>query len=220
MNTPATFRRPSPDDLVSPANSLNNLDSPLLFRALNLANEAHFGQRRKVSGAPYLIHPLNVANILLEYGFPADPFGVAALLHDTVEDTYVTVALIRESFGEEIASMVERVSHPDKDMSWWDRRVHAVDGLRQAPENVLVLACADKLDNLSSIRRDLSRLGDSVWDKFRAPRDMQAWYYRSLAEVFLNRRGNGGAAARLFDAFGDEVTRMFGRGTPACAGLY
>lgn len=205
MSTPATFRRPGSD---------------ILFRALNLANDAHSGQRRKVSGAPYLVHPLNVAKILFDYGFPADPYGAAALLHDTVEETDVTVDQIRDGFGEEIASMVRRVSYPDKDVSWWDRRVQAVEGLKSAPEPVLVLACADKLDNLSSLGRDLARMGDSIWEKFRAPCDMQAWYYRALAEVFLSRRQNGTPAAPLFDAFRDEVARTFGSGTSGSAGLY
>ncbi len=83
-------------------------DKALIKRALAFAEEAHQGQLR-ASGDPYIIHPFNTALILAE--FQADAETIAAgLLHDTVEDTKITLADIEKEFGKQIAFMVEGVT--------------------------------------------------------------------------------------------------------------
>ena len=84
------------------------VDSKLIMRAYNFANEKHNGQTRK-SGEPYIIHPINVAYILAEIGLD-EPTICAGLLHDIVEDTPVTYEDLVEEFGEEIANMVQGVT--------------------------------------------------------------------------------------------------------------
>ncbi len=84
------------------------VDSKLIMKAFNYANEMHKDQKRK-SGEPYIIHPLNVAYILAEIGLDEATIS-AALLHDVVEDTEATNEDIVREFGEEIAQMVAGVT--------------------------------------------------------------------------------------------------------------
>ena len=84
------------------------VDTKLIMKAYNLANEKHKDQKRG-SGEPYIIHPLNVAHILADIGLD-DSTICAALLHDVVEDTDITDADLRKMFGNEIADMVAGVT--------------------------------------------------------------------------------------------------------------
>lgn len=84
------------------------VDTKLIMKAYNLANEKHKDQKRG-SGEPYIIHPLNVAYILADIGLD-DSTICAALLHDVVEDTDITDADLRKMFGNEIADMVAGVT--------------------------------------------------------------------------------------------------------------
>ena len=84
------------------------VDTKLIMKAYNLANEKHKDQKRH-SGEPYIIHPMNVAYILADVGLD-DSTICAALLHDVIEDTDVTDQDIRKQFGDEIADMVEGVT--------------------------------------------------------------------------------------------------------------
>ena len=84
------------------------VDTKLIMKAYNLANEKHKNQRRS-SGEPYIIHPLNVAYILADIGLDESTI-CAALLHDVVEDTDVTDEQLRKEFGNEIADMVAGVT--------------------------------------------------------------------------------------------------------------
>jgi guanosine-3',5'-bis(diphosphate) 3'-pyrophosphohydrolase len=89
-------------DIYTPA------DRELVMRAYRVAEQAHEGQKR-VSGEPYVSHCLAVASILVEMRVP--PSVVAAgLLHDTVEDTVITLAEIQRDFGDEIARLVDGVT--------------------------------------------------------------------------------------------------------------
>lgn len=87
-------------------------DLALLARAYLTAERLHEGQKRK-SGDPYITHPLAVTTILAELGM-TEPTLVAALLHDTVEDTDYTLDDVRREFGEEVALLVDGVTKLDK----------------------------------------------------------------------------------------------------------
>ena len=82
-----------------------NADLELIQKAYVFAATAHAGQTR-LSGEPYLSHPLAVADTLAEMGFD-EPTVAAGLLHDTVEDTKATIEEIDENFGEEVADIVD-----------------------------------------------------------------------------------------------------------------
>lgn len=80
--------------------------------AIDVATKAHEGQKRK-SGEPYITHPLAVAGLLMEWGMDSDSI-VAGVLHDTVEDTPVTLADIETNFGADVALLVDGVTKVSK----------------------------------------------------------------------------------------------------------
>lgn len=79
-----------------------------LTRAFKIAEEAHKDQKRK-SGEPYIVHPVEVVRILLQMNLDL-PSLVAGLLHDTVEDTPVTLEDVAKEFGDEVARLVDGVT--------------------------------------------------------------------------------------------------------------
>lgn len=83
-------------------------DTDKIMRAYELADAAHEGQMRS-SGEKYITHPLSVASILLDYCMDTDTV-CAALMHDVVEDTEITLDEIRKGFGEDVAMMVDGVT--------------------------------------------------------------------------------------------------------------
>ena len=182
-------------------------EQTLLWRALDFAYQAHRGQLRKGTRIPYIVHPLRVAETLLRYGYPLT-WAVAALLHDTLEDTDTTLAALRERFGAQVADLVHALSEPEhRTAAWAQRKAHTIAFLRTAPEPVVVIALADKLDNLLSIMEDLAATGERLWQRFNADKARQAWYYRELAAVFSQRltRPPGSQLAQRFAALVDRV---------------
>ena len=184
-------------------------NSTLIFDAIEYAARAHREHYRKGTKIPYIIHPISVAKILIEYDC-AEELIVAGILHDTVEDTDVTLENIRKSFGDKVASLVKAASEPDKSDTWENRKRHTIESLKTAPMEVLLLTCADKLDNIRSIKEDYERFGESVWKRFRRAKDSQNWYYSALADLFLSR-AEGEPAVTLFRQFCYEVQQVFPR---------
>ena len=86
-------------------------DLDKIMQAYTLADNAHEGQVRS-SGDPYISHPLAVASILLDYCMDTDTI-VAALLHDVVEDTAVTLEELAREFPEEVVEVVRLLTHED-----------------------------------------------------------------------------------------------------------
>ena len=82
-------------------------DSPRIIHAVEVARKAHEGQFRK-TGEPYIVHPLAVKKILEEWGMDEDTI-IAGILHDTIEDTSLTLEDIRKEFGESVAFLVDGV---------------------------------------------------------------------------------------------------------------
>ena len=85
-----------------------SLNKEKIVDALEFAQSAHNGQLRK-SGEPYIIHPMSVAKILVDMGMDTDTV-VAALLHDVVEDTEVTLSQVEHKFGSDVAALVDGVT--------------------------------------------------------------------------------------------------------------
>ncbi len=180
----------------------------LVDRAIELAARAHRQQVRKGTDIPYITHPYAVGMMLARAGCPEEVIA-AGILHDTIEDTWVTLDDIREQFGERVASIVEGCSEPDKAAPWEERKRHTLQYLHDAPWEVRVVACADKLHNLRSIARDYLQAGSQVWSRFKRGRREQEWYYRGLAQV-LCAPGPDGREIPFARQFKDEVERLFG----------
>jgi (p)ppGpp synthase/HD superfamily hydrolase len=156
-------------------------------RALRFAAETHRPQRRKGSGIPYVGHLLGVCSLVIEDGGDEDE-AIAALLHDAPEDQGGAAMLetIRAEFGVKVAEIVEACSDTleEKKPKWRARKEAYLEHLDGQPAYVLRVSLADKLFNVRSIIRDLRAVGDEVWERFKAGRDGQLWYYRGLADRF------------------------------------
>ena len=128
-------------------------DREQILRAFEIAEEAHSGQSRK-SGEPYITHPVAVAEILGNLGMNT-PTIVAALLHDTVEDTPYTLDQLRRDFGDEVANLVDGVTKLDRVVYGPDAEAETVRKMVIAMSRdirVLVIKLADRLHNARTWR--------------------------------------------------------------------
>ncbi|MGV0851587.1 RelA/SpoT family protein [Mycolicibacterium phlei] len=125
----------------------------LLQRAYEVAEERHANQLRK-SGDPYITHPLAVANILAELGMDTTTL-IAALLHDTVEDTGYTLDELTAEFGTEVAHLVDGVTKLDKVALGTAAEGETIRKMIIAmarDARVLVIKVADRLHNMRTMR--------------------------------------------------------------------
>ncbi|MEU1204470.1 RelA/SpoT family protein [Nocardia sp. NPDC005825] len=125
----------------------------LLQRAFDVADEKHQHQFRK-SGDPYITHPLAVANILAELGMDTTTL-VAALLHDTVEDTGYSLDELTAEFGTEVAHLVDGVTKLDKVNLGAAAEAETIRKMIIAmarDPRVLVIKVADRLHNMRTMR--------------------------------------------------------------------
>jgi GTP diphosphokinase / guanosine-3',5'-bis(diphosphate) 3'-diphosphatase len=128
-------------------------DLGLLQFAYDVAEEKHREQRRK-SGDPYITHPLAVATILAELGMDTTTL-VAALLHDTVEDTDYSLELLSEDFGDVVAHLVDGVTKLDKVKLGAAAEAETIRKMVIAmarDPRVLVIKLADRLHNMRTMR--------------------------------------------------------------------
>jgi (p)ppGpp synthase/HD superfamily hydrolase len=184
-----------------------------LYDAIGLAAQAHHRQVRKGTEIPYLVHPLGVASILIRAGSP-EHVVIAGVLHDTLEDTATTGDTLRAQFGRQVADLVEAVTEPDKRASWEERKSHTLHALESTPlHDALLVALADKLDNIRSIMHAMESDREGVWARFNRPKHRQEWYYRGLEAIFTRRMTDDPGAA-LAAEFACAVAHVFA-GAPA-----
>ncbi|MGA8154055.1 MAG: bifunctional (p)ppGpp synthetase/guanosine-3',5'-bis(diphosphate) 3'-pyrophosphohydrolase [Terriglobales bacterium] len=129
-------------------------DLELVRKAYEFSQKNHAGQLR-ASGEPYLVHPLGVAQVLAE--MKMDPVAIAAgLLHDSVEDTSVTVVDIRKEFGEQVAHIVEGVTKISQ-IDFATREEQQAENLRKMmlamvdDIRVILIKLADRLHNMRTL---------------------------------------------------------------------
>ncbi len=143
------------DELLSIIDKSNlRYNKRKIKKAYEFANLAH-GDQRRVSGVPFILHPTSVACILAEMGMDTDSI-VAALLHDTVEDTDVTLDQVGDNFGEEVMNLVDGLTKISK-IKFTDREERQAENVRKmliAMSNdirVIIVKLADRLHNMRTI---------------------------------------------------------------------
>jgi GTP diphosphokinase / guanosine-3',5'-bis(diphosphate) 3'-diphosphatase len=131
-----------------------NDDLEIVRKAYDFSQKYHLGQTR-ASGEPYLVHPLEVACVLAE--MKMDPIAIAAgLLHDSVEDTSVTIVEIRKEFGEQVAHIVEGVTKISK-IDFASHEQQQAENLRKMmlamvdDIRVVLIKLADRLHNMRTL---------------------------------------------------------------------
>jgi myo-inositol-1(or 4)-monophosphatase len=184
------------------------LETRLLDRAVVFAVRAHAGTERRGKGFPYIVHPLEAVGIVATMTSDQELLS-AAVLHDTVEDTDITLEQIRAEFGNRIASLVATetdmpVGEMNLEKNWRIRKQTAIDCLASASRDAKIVALGDKLSNMRAIARDYSIQGDALWNLFRVKeRKDHEWHYRGLVSALSEL--NDTFAYKEFSQLVDEV---------------
>ena len=165
--------------MIEAKEAKERLDKSVIF-----ATERHSGQVRKGTTLPYIVHPIEVMQILYRMGADENVM-IAGVLHDTIEDTGTTKEEILDLFGEDVANLVAGHSE-DKSKSWEECKLTAIEHLAKSDKRFKMLVMADKLSNMRAIAADYAAIGDKLWERFNAPPEKQAWYYGKLDDALMS----------------------------------
>lgn len=166
-------------------------DVGLLLRAVAFAAEKHRNQRRKdAEASPYINHPIALANVLKAEGGVNDVVVlVAAILHDTIEDTDAKPDELRAQFGDEITGIVLEVTD-DKSLPKVERKRLQIEHAAHANPKAKLVKLADKICNL----RDIAANPPANWSEARK-REYLEW----AAKVVAGCRGTNASLEVIFD---------------------
>ncbi len=170
----------------------------MLEEAIIYATVMHQGKVRKFGNRPFILHPLEVAQILSTMTDDVEII-TAGILHDIVEDTDGTLEEIEKRYGKRVADLVSSESETDypgedRGATWKRRKEESLNVLRNSQDiGVKMLWVADKLANIRSLSGIYSEQGEKMWESLhQSDPEMQRWYYRSIAEnaeLSLNKTG-------------------------------
>lgn len=187
------------------------LDEAILFAA-----EAHAGAVRKSKTTPYIVHPVEDLAIVCTLT-EDEKVRMAAVLHDTVEDTKTTLSDIEEKFGKRVAELVaaqsenKREGQPETD-TWRIRKEEALEHLSHTDRDVKILYLGDKLSNVRDLCRDYRAVGEKLWERFNAPDGGKGlagkaanigWYYRGVADRLKDELSETPAWKELDEKIGE-----------------
>ncbi len=166
-------------------------DLNIIFKALSFAALKHRDQRRKnVEASPYINHPIDLVNVLVNEGQVANPdIIVAAILHDTVEDTDTSFAELETHFGKVIADIVCELTD-DNRLQKKERKQQQIDHAAHASDQAKQVKLADKICNL----RDMCSAPPAGWDLDRR-REYFDWSLAVIDQV----RGAHDQLEAIFD---------------------
>lgn len=175
----------------------HNLLPSGMLQALRFASLKHRDQRRKdEEQSPYINHLIDVANILWFEGHVHEPETLmAAILHDTVEDTKTNFVELERHFGKVVADLVAEVTD-DTSLSAKERKEAQVRHAPQASEGAKQIKLADKISNL----RDIYRKPPRGWSQAR-----QQAYFEWAQRVVAGIRGTNAELEKAFD----EIVAQF-----------
>ncbi len=162
-----------------------------VLEAARFAARHHAGQRRKgASAEPYIVHPLEVAQVLAEAGEEDSDVLVASVLHDVIEDTPVSAEDLADRFGKRVADFVREVSD-DKSLPKVERKRLQIAHAPRLSPGAKRIRLADKISNVRSMRHD----PPAGWDAARRKE-----YVRWCMEVVNALRGIAPELEARFDA--------------------
>lgn len=179
----------------------------MIEKAIAFATQAHEGQFRKGTTRPFIVHPLEVGQIVATMTDDAEII-CAAFLHDTIEDCEeVTRETIACEFSERVADLVDQESE-DKSKTWIERKGTTIERLKSAPWEVKIIALGDKLSNMRDIDRDYPECGDKLWNRFRMKdKQMIGWYYKGILNSLRESMGE----MEAFVEYSKLVRKHFGK---------
>jgi len=162
-----------------------------LIKALDFAARRHRNQRRKdIEASPYVNHPISLANVLANEAAVTDTeILIAAILHDTIEDTETKAEELTAQFGTEIASIVMEVTD-DKALPKAERKQRQIDHAPDLSKKAKAVKLADKICNL----RDIANSPPNDWALERRQE-----YFDWAKQVVDGLRGKWPALEEIFD---------------------
>jgi len=189
----------------------NFYDHDVIVKAITFAAQNHKGMVRKQTDIPYIVHPMEAAAIVATMTVDANVIA-AAVLHDVLEDTPITVEILRTEFNDTICDLVAEESEDKREgqpasETWLIRKEEAIETLRNASTDAKMVALGDKLSNVRAMARDYRKSGENLWERFNQndPK-IQAWYYESLQEAFEELSG-----FEAYEEYKRLVEEVFGR---------
>lgn len=137
---------------------------------------------RKSTGVPYMAHLYNCLSFVADYG--GDEIAqTAAILHDAVEDAGVTYTELENQFGREVADIVATVTEDKRIAEWSTRKLLYANALRLARPRVILVALADKVDNIRGMVRGYHREGLNFFSRFNAGMGAQVAAHTAIIEA-------------------------------------
>jgi (p)ppGpp synthase/HD superfamily hydrolase len=182
---------------------------PLTRRALEFAAERHDGQRRKADDAEFILHPLEVAQLLRNRGY-SDEIVAAGVLHDSLENTDATPLELESRFGGEVARLVCAVSEPSPEGTWAERKARLRASIARADDDAAVVYAADKVAKARELRLTLARDWSAAASDETA--DKLEHYWASLVQLEHRLAGNSLVSQLRFEL---EALATLPPGTPA-----
>lgn len=177
------------------------------------AKEIHEGQKRKGGEEAYINHLVQVYEIVRKIS-DDEAVHIAALLHDSVEDTKATYEEIETRFGKTVRSIVEEVSTDKKEKkikTWKQRKQETIESIYTMSEEARYVEIADKVANASNFSKLLDESGKISFKNFNEQDiSLQEWYYRSLYEAFCESTTNQ-KILELAAILKDYTNSAFGR---------
>jgi len=182
--------------IIPSYDKLKILKSNKTEKAFNFSVQAHHDQFRKISGEPYIVHPIAVAEHIATYDVSEDHI-CTALLHDVLEDTQVSPGEIEKEFGTVVLQMISSLTgrsivdmtKKEKQETWDERKKEYLKHLEQdkIDYKTLLICCADKIHNLTTLTQDLQAHEPSIWQELNAPAEKQLWYYQQILAILKKR---------------------------------
>jgi (p)ppGpp synthase/HD superfamily hydrolase len=181
-------------------------------QAIRAAAVLHKDQLRKGSMPfPYITHLMATALTLLDYTDDEDVV-IAALLHDTLEDTDYTVDELEEDFGGRVRELVEAVTEPtsttENRISWREKKAIYAKQLKKAPREAVLIAAVDKMHNFRTMVEDYIDAPDRFIQDFGNNLDERIEVYQNIANV-INSRLEGQILAEFNHVF-EEYKNFLG----------
>ncbi len=176
--------------------------TPKIQKAIDKSAKLHNKQMRKTGKLPYIVHPYSVGAILSNYTDDEDVI-IAGFMHDVLEDVEgYNVSDLRRDFGNKVTNIVLYVSEDKRPSdteemarrTWKARKIKYINALKNTTnQNILMVACADKVHNLQAFSEVYEEEGEDMWKTFNAPKPKAIstmWFHNELLTVFKKNLKN------------------------------
>lgn len=138
-----------------------------IMQAYQFAKEKHTGQKRRLTGLEYFTHPKGVARLVESHGGTEDMI-IAALLHDTIEDTGTSYEEIKEKFGVNVANLVREVTDTKEERGTMKKQEYVIHKMGKMSPQALTIKLCDILHNLTFLHDDVKTKDDRAFVKWYA----------------------------------------------------